>query len=79
MTFIEQNDLLYQVSFEIAFLIDCNINTSFQEGDATAQKDNDWVWEWSSRPEQLQAKYALTCLHFSSHSFVNIQNFLSIS
>ncbi|KAL9694400.1 hypothetical protein quinque_013685 [Culex quinquefasciatus] len=26
------------------------------EGDATAQKDNDWVWEWSSRPEQLQAK-----------------------
>lgn len=55
-------------------MIDCNINTSFQEGDATAQKDNDWVWEWSSRPEQLQAKYALTCLHFSSHSFVNIQN-----
>lgn len=33
------------------------INYLNREGDATAQKDNDWVWEWSSRPEQLQAKY----------------------
>lgn len=32
------------------------INYLNREGDATAQKDNDWVWEWSSRPEQLQAK-----------------------
>lgn len=32
------------------------INYLNREGAATAQKDNDWVWEWSSRPDQLPPK-----------------------
>lgn len=32
------------------------INYLNREGAATTQKDNDWVWEWSSRPDQLPPK-----------------------
>lgn len=32
------------------------INYLNREGAALAQKDNDWVWEWSSRPDQLPPK-----------------------
>ncbi|XP_053692193.1 BCL2/adenovirus E1B 19 kDa protein-interacting protein 3 [Sabethes cyaneus] len=29
------------------------INYLNREGKPTAQRDNDWMWEWSSRPDQL--------------------------
>lgn len=32
------------------------INYLNRDGNNKAQKDNDWVWEWSSRPDQLPPK-----------------------